>query len=188
MTLDLARLTAVVRTELATLRASTARELVPNGPARALGIGTPFALPYSAGRSWIVPVILEPGTLRVPTELGLRFSASLEPAGTISITARPLRTDLVTATALALGGESKAFAAATAALDAAHVARPTTEWAAALHAIALDPRLSAAERVGMPSWSLMFEPYDETNGGWTFVLIDATTFAVQKLQGRPVPP
>ena len=183
MKLDLDQVSRVTDEALARLDARTTAALVPTaGSARPLGIGVPRELPYSRGRTFSVPITLTPATLRVPTELGLSFQVTRDDAGALAVTA-PAREDLVTATRLALAGEDRALAVAAKALDDAGVVRPAPDWQTALRGIRLDPRLPAANLPGDPSWSVFFDPYDEATGGATFVLIDAPTFAVQRVQG-----
>lgn len=181
--LDLDQLRQLIRGELATLNATTAQDLIPGSPPRALEPGAPAPVPYTSGRSLIVPLLLARGDLRVPTELGLRFTVAVDPSSKLSITSRPSRDDLVTVTRLVIDGESRVLTAAATALDTAGVVSPGASWASALHAIHLDPQLPAAQFAGSAMWSLMFEPYDETTGGWTLVLVDARTFAAIRVQG-----
>jgi hypothetical protein len=178
------QLASLARAELTALNANSTTALVPNTHPRAIGIGDLTTLPYSSSRAWWVPIVIMPGSFRVPTEIGLRFTGATDDTGGISITDRPTRADLVTATQLALDGETRAVATATKALDQAEMLRPSPSWEHAIKGLRLDPRLPAERFTGEPSWSITFEPYDEASGGWTFVLLDARTFAVRALNGR----
>jgi hypothetical protein len=182
------RVNQVAARELTTLRAVTADELVPGAPARDLLAGTARTLPYSEGRTLQVPLLLAagpPSRFRVPTDLSINLMMTLAPSGSLSATGRPAREDLATAVSLALAGEVRALAVASAALDAAHVALPpgARSWADALAVVSLDARVPRAQLSGNPSWHLMFGPMDPKRG-WNSVLIDATSFGVTMVNGR----
>ena len=179
----------VAASELTALRAVTAADLVSGAPARALIAGAPRALPYSQGRTLQVPILLAagpPARLRVPTDLSINLTMAVAPSGSISATGRPTREDLATAVSLAVAGEAQALKVASAALDAAHVALPpgTRSWADALTFAVIDARVPHAQLVGAPSWHLMFGPWDPAHG-WNSVLMDANSFSVTLINGRP---
>jgi hypothetical protein len=178
----------LVRSELLAAGAATAADLADGGPPRLLRGGAPRPLPHSGGRTLGVPVLLErgpPSHLRVDTELGLTFMVRVGDDGAVAVTDRPSRADLAAAVGLALAGEQRALEAAAAALAAAGVAPPGASWAEALRTARLDPRLPADRVVGAPpTWSMIFEPWIEARG-FNMVLLDAGTFAVQLVNGRP---
>lgn len=151
------------------LHARTAADLVPGAPARALVIAESLRLPYGDTTVYVVGLAPgEPGTLPVPTRIEhMRFSITSARAERAFA-----REDLVTATQRALADEGKAFAAAEAALIAAHVDRPRATWKAALRSATYDARLSARDAAGSPSWSFVFEPWDDKRG-WNQVVLDA---------------
>ena len=178
---DTAAMARLVDVDLAAQHASTAADLVTGAAPRALHGGVPAVRVHSNGRVLMVGVVLDRGPLPVAVELSLQYILAVDDAGRATVSSRPSRDDLVTATKLALAGEQRAFDAATAALDKAGKHPPGASWRAALHAISLDPRLPAAEFAASPAtWSLFFEPYGDH--GWTFVLLDAASFAPVTVQ------
>lgn len=176
--IDLTQIDALVATELVTLRATTAAELVDGSPQRRLGHGTFSPLPYSKANAGWVAITLVPDTYKVETELGLRFSFAVDGRGATVVTGRPERADLVAATRLALDGEVRAVEAAAKALDATGARPPGRSWADALRVIRLDPRLPAAQFLGQPSWQLIFDPFVEANGGYHGVILGLPGFTV----------
>lgn len=151
------------------LRARTAADLVPRAPARPLVIAQSFALPYGDTTMYVVGLAPgEPGALPVPTQLEqMRFSIAGARAERLFT-----REELATAAQRALADEGKAFAAAEAALIAAHVERPRATWKAALKTATYDARLPSRGAVGEPSWNFSFEPWDDKRG-WNQVVLDA---------------
>lgn len=177
----------LVSSDLTAMRAARLSDLVPGAPDRALLPGTPTALEHTDGRTFLVPVVIEPGppaALPVPTELALRFVITSAHDGAARVTSRPDRADLATAAALAVGGEARALEAAAAALDRARIRPPGSSWAGALRSARLDPQLPAAQFAGTASWSMLFEPWSQEHG-WNGVVLDARSFAVQLVNGRP---
>jgi hypothetical protein len=182
------RVAGVVDGELTSLRAMTARELVPGAPAREVIGGPSRPLPYSDGRTVQVPLFLAPGPpsrFRVPTDLSINLMLAVGPTGAVSVSSRPAREDVVTAVSLALAGEVRALETASAALDAARVVRAADakSWADALVFAVVDARVPRAQLVGAPSWHLMFGPMDP-NHGWNSVIMDANSFSVTMVNGR----
>jgi len=175
--LDTRAIGPLVHARLAELRATSTAELLGSGPRRALGHGALAVLPHSNGRGGYVLIVIEPGSLPVATEIGLRMSITVDDTGTTAIRESPTREDLATAVRLALDGEDRAFQAATRALEAAGHRSPST-WAKALRTIRLDPRLPAGQFVGAPTWQLLFDPWDEARGGFHHVLLSVPGFAV----------
>ncbi len=173
-----------MRAELATMNAGDTAALIPGATSRALGSMPPSVLPYSNGRTLMVGITLVPTTLRVPTELGLRFVVSVGDANALSIGSRPARADLVIAAQLALDGELRALEVAAAALERTGEKPPGPSWAAALRTARLDPRLPAEQFPGERSWHLMFEPWNESGGGWRSVLLGLPRFDVQMVNGK----
>jgi hypothetical protein len=184
-----ARIDGLAAEKLAALKAATAADLVSGAPRRALGVGAARPLEHSEGRILLANMVLAPGTatrLRVPTELSLMVVIELAAGESVASVALPARDHLAAAVAMALKGESRALAEATQALDEAHARKPpgARTWADALRSIQLDPRLPREKLTGSPSWSLVFEPWDEAHGGWTSVSLDAETFRVLGVNGR----
>lgn len=168
--IDATRIGPVVTARLAVMRAASTSDLVEGAPRRALGHGAFSMSPYGQGQAGWVAIVLAADTLKIPTEIGLRFTIGVDTSGATVITDSPDRADLVAATRMALDGERRAYEVATKALDAAGI-EPTTTWSATLRVMRLDPRLPAATFVGQPSWQVMFDPFDEARGGYHHVLI-----------------
>jgi hypothetical protein len=178
-----------VAQELAARKAATSADLVPGAPRRALGATRAGTLEHTEGRVLMALVALAPGPpgrLRVPTQLDLRIMVERAADGSIVKVGVPPREMLATAVALALKGEQRAFDEARVALNKHGAKKPpgVRTWAEALHLIRLDPRLPREQYAGSPTWSLLFEPYDEAKGGWNSVLIDAEGFWVKSVSGR----
>lgn len=160
------------------LRARTAADLVPGAPSRSLVIAHSFELPHGGDRTTVFVIGLapgEPGELPVPTQLEhMRFSITKSREAGLRAERMFTREDLVTAAQRALADEGKAFAAAEAALVAAHVERPLLHatWKSALKRSTYDARLPARTAAGEPSWNFIFEPWDDKRG-WNQVVLDA---------------
>lgn len=157
-------------------RIRTAADLVPGAPPRALVIAHSFELPHGGDRTTMYVVGLapgEPGQLPVPLQLeGIRFSITKSRESGLRSERLFARDDLITAVRRALADEGKAFAAAEAALIAARVELPRATWKAALEHATYDARLPASSVAGEPSWSFLFEPWDDRRG-WNQVVLDA---------------
>ena len=177
---------ALVERELAMIDAATASDLAAGAPARKLLAAASFTLPYSDGKAVVVVVGLAPGlpgNLRVPTQMeSLRYLIGIQADGSLKVTEAPVRADLEVAVARVLADEGKA-------IDAAFAAAKTplppgwTSWRAALKSVTYDSRLPRAKFYGDPSWSLIFEDWNERRGGWNMVLLDAA-LKVQTVNGR----
>lgn len=179
------RIVALIESRLAEAHEATARELDAKAPARRVMVGDVHPMPHSDGRALMAMLVLEPGkpgNLGVSTELGLHFGIALDDHGTPTITGRPTRDELVIAIRLAIAGEARAFAAATAALKDAGVKPPGRSWSAALRSASLDPRLPRNRMIGTPDWQFLFAPFGEH--GWTSVIIDATSFTPTDVNGH----
>ena len=85
-------LAPVIRSELDELHAATSNDLGVDGSPRRLAAGAPWLLEHTEG-TFIVPLVLEPVALRVPTEIGLSFAVVLDPAGVRTVSDRPSRAD-----------------------------------------------------------------------------------------------
>lgn len=158
--IDMTKIKPLVAAELSRLRASTTTELVAGTPKRALGEGVWSTLPYSNGSAGWVAIVLVPDRYKVPTEIGLRFSFSVDPTGATVVAQSPDRADLVAAATMAIDGETRAVEAASAALEATGAKAPGRSWADSLRVIRLDPRLPAATfgGAGAPaSWQLIYD-------------------------------
>lgn len=172
-----AKISAAVTADLAMMSAATAADLVPGAAPRPLLAASVFPLPYSEGKTLVAVVGLAPGppaSWPVPTQLeSLRFVLALDAQGEPAITARPARPDLELATRRALAQEARAADVATAALLRAGIPLPPGKdsWRAAARAVTYDSRLPAAQHVGPPGWSLIFEPWSDAHG-WNHVLLD----------------
>ena len=183
------RLAALVERELAALAARTAADLVHGVAPRALVDAGSFTLPHSDGRARIVVLGLAPGppgNLPVPTQMeALRFLVGEGAGGELSVGERPARADLVTAVERVLADESKAIAAAEAAMTASGAALPPgrASWRDALRSATYDARLPRDRYHGEPGWHFIFEPWDEAHGGWHGVLL-GPGLAVQSVDGR----
>ncbi len=184
-----ARIAALVETELAAMHAATTTDLLPGAVSRRLVAAGTLTLPYSEGRGRIVVVGLAPGppgALAVPTQMeSLRFLLRVEEDGSLLVTGRPARTDLVAAAEHVLVSEGGVLGAAQSAFDSAGVPLPPgfASWGAALRSVTYDSRLPRAQFVGDPSWSLLFEDWNEARGGWNMVLLDGE-LGVTMVNGR----
>jgi hypothetical protein len=179
----------LVERELASIDSATASDLVAGAPARKLVAAASFTLPYSDGKAVVVVVGLAPGlpgNLPVPTQIeSLRYLVGIQDDGSLKVTEAPARADLETAVARVLADEAKALDAAAGAFAAAGAPLPSgwTSWRAALKSVTYDSRLPRARFYGDPSWSLIFEDWNEKRGGWNMVLLDASLKA-QTVNGR----
>jgi hypothetical protein len=183
------RIEAVVAGELAAMHATTAADLVQGAPARPLVAADSFSPDHGDGRGRIVVVGLapgEPGNLPIATELEyLRFTVRLDDGGTTVVGERPSRDDLVTAVRSVLADEGRAIEAAAAALTARKAALPAgrDSWRAALRGATYDARLPRERFYGEPGWQFVFDPWDESRGGYHGVLLDAK-LNVTSVDGR----
>jgi len=188
-----ARIAALVRTELVAMHSATTADLLPGALSRPLVAAGTLTLPYSEGRDRIVVVGLAPGppgNLVVATQMeSLRFLLRVERDGSLLVTGRPARADLVTAAARVLADEGHALVGARSALEAAGVPLPPgfSSWGGALRSITYDSRLPREQFVGDPSWSLIFEDWNEARGGWNMVLLDAGLGVTMVNGGAPGP-
>jgi hypothetical protein len=182
-------LVALVARELAALDAASAAALVGGAPDRALAGAGSFTLPYSDGRARVVVVGLAPGPpghLTVPTQLEpLRFVVREGADETLTVAEGPARRDLVEAVGRVLADEAKALDAAVAAMAAAGAVLPPgrASWKEALRSVTYDARLPPDRFHGEPGWHFVFEPWDESHGGWHGVLLGAG-LDVKSVDGR----
>ena len=180
---------ALVERELAQIDAATANDLVDGAPARKLVAAASFSLPYSDGKAVVVVIGLAPGApgnLPVPTQMeSLRYLIGIQEDGSLKVAEAPDRADLEVAVGRVLVDEGKAMDAAAAAFAATKAPLPPgrTSWTAALKSITYDSRLPRAKFYGDPSWSLIFEDWNEARGGWNMVLLDAG-LGVTMVNGR----
>jgi hypothetical protein len=180
---------ALVERELAQIDAATATDLVDGAPARKLVAAASFSLPYSDGKAVVVVIGLAPGApgnLPVPTQMeSLRYLIGIQEDGSLKVAEAPDRADLEVAVGRVLVDEGKAMDAAAAAFAAAKAPLPPgrISWTAALKSITYDSRLPRAKFYGDPSWSLIFEDWNEARGGWNMVLLDGG-LGVTMVNGR----
>jgi len=180
---------ALITRELAEIDAATASDLLDGAPARKLVAAATFSLPYSDGKAVVVVVGLAPGApgnLGVPTQMeSLRYVVGIQDDGSLKVTEAPARADLELAVSRVLADEGKAIDAAVAAFARAKVPLPAgrSSWRAALKSVTYDSRLPRARFYGDPSWSLIFEDWNDARGGWNMVLLDGA-LKVQTVNGR----
>jgi hypothetical protein len=183
------RVAALVSRELRAIDAADAAALVEGGSARPLVVVGSFSLPHSDGHALIVGLGLAPGlpgNLSVATGIDyLRYSLDVGDDGKLTVVERPARADLVAGVRQVLAKEADACEAATAAMVRAKFALPAgkASWREALRSVTYDARLPRKSLAGDPSWSFIFEPWDEQHGGWHQVLLGAG-LSVELVDGR----